>query len=376
MEYPQPPEGPPSGPQTPPIQWNIDRAKALRWGIRSGIAVALLLAAWWGFSSFYAVQPGEFGVALTFGRHSGLTGPGLHYHLPWPVQSVVKVDVGKVRRGEGSALMLASDEKLVAVQLAVQYVVEDPARYLFRVRAPEQVAFTTASIALRTVVGRHPSDFIMGDGRDTVQSEFKTLVQELMDSYESGLRATDVQLLAVEHPQEVRAAIEDVVRAEEDRSRLIKEAEANLERVIPEARGEAAKMIVEAEAYRERTASEARSLAAKMIVEAEAYRERTAPEARSQAARMVMEAEAYREQRLLTAKGDADRFLLLLEEYDKAPEVTRERLYTEAVQRSLRDADIFVLDMGEGGVSPLLPLAPLFSMPAPTPTPTPTPSGR
>jgi membrane protease subunit HflK len=280
----------------------------------------------WLLSGFYMVGPGEQGLVLTFGRLTGVRESGLHYRLPAPIQSQFVVDTAQVRTAEvgyrteaGSqnvvleeAQMLTGDENMVVVQLFIQYLVQDPVAYLFHVRDAEDVLKASAEIALRSAVGQNTIDFTMTEGRVQAQDQVKTHLQALLDEYKTGLLVTEARLLAVDPPSDVRDAFHDVVRAFEDRERLVKEAEGYAEQVVPAARG--------------------------------------------QAAQMVLEAEAYREQRLIRAEGDAARFLTLLAEYDKAPEVMRERLYLESIERVLSGADIFVLETGSGGVLPFLPL--------------------
>lgn len=297
----------------------------------------------WLLSGFFMVGPGEQGLVLTFGRLTSVRESGLHYRLPAPIQSQFVVDTARVRTAEigyrteaGSqnvvleeAQMLTGDENMVVVQLFIQYLVHDPVAYLFHVRDAETVLKASAEIALRSAVGQNTIDFTMTEGRVQAQDQVKTLLQALLDQYRTGLLVTEARLLAVDPPSDVRDAFHDVVRAFEDKERLVKEAEGYAEQVVPAARGQAAKM--------------------------------------------VLEAEAYREQRLIRAEGDAARFLALLAEYLKAPEVMRERLYLESIERILSGADIFVLDTGSGGVLPFLPLtnlAPPVIVPAePAPAP-------
>ena len=287
------------------------------------ILVALGL---WLLSGIYMVGPGERGVVLTFGRYSGLSESGLHYRIPAPVQRHYIVDVARVRtaevgyRADGSttrsvpeeALMLTGDENIVAVQLFVQYLVQDPIAYHFQVREAEDVLKASAEIALRSTVGQNTIDFTMTEGRVEAQSHVKSLLQELLDDYQTGLLVTEARLLAVDPPSEVRDAFHDVVRAFEDRERLVQEAEGYAEQVVPAARG--------------------------------------------QSAQIILEAEAFREQRLIRAEGDAARFLALLEEYQKVPDVMRERLYLESIERVLSQSTNFILDTTGSGVLPFLPL--------------------
>ncbi len=288
--------------------------------------VVISVVGLWLLSGFYMVGPGERGIVLTFGQLTGQSESGLHYRLPTPIQSNFVVDTARVRTAEvgyrtegGSpgvvleeAQMLTGDENMVVGQLFIQYLVQDPVAYLFHVQDAEAVLKASAEIALRSAVGQNTIDFTMTEGRVQAQEQVKTLLQALLDQYRTGLLVTEARLLAVDPPSDVRDAFHDVVRAFEDRERLVKEAEGYAEQVVPAARGEAAQM--------------------------------------------VLEAEAYREQRLIRAEGDAARFLTLLAEYRKAPEVMRERLYLESIERVLSGADIFVLETGNGGVLPFLPL--------------------
>lgn len=296
------------------------RSSRLLWILVIGVVVLWLL------SGIYMVGPGERGIVLTFGKYTSQSEPGLHYRFPAPIQSNYVVDVARVRtaeigyRSEGNdqrvmleeAQMLTGDENMVVVQLFIQYLVSDPVLFLFHVRDAETVLKSSAEIALRSTVGQNTIDFTMTEGRVEAQAQVKTLLQNLLDQYQTGLLVTEARLLAVDPPAEVRDAFHDVVRAFEDRERLVKESEGYAEQVVPEARGEAAQM--------------------------------------------VLEAEAYREQRLIRAEGDAARFLALLAEYLKAPEVMRERLYLESIERVLSDATLFVLEAGQSGVLPFLPL--------------------
>lgn len=299
------------------------------------------VAGLWLLSGFYMVGPGEQGLVLTFGRLTGEPRQsGLHYRLPAPFQSRFVVDTARVRTAEigyrteagnqnvvlEEAQMLTGDENMVVVQLFIQYLVQDPIAYTFHVQNADAVLKASAEIALRSAVGQNTIDFTMTEGRVQAQEQVKILLQALLDQYRTGLLVTEARLLAVDPPSDVRDAFHDVVRAFEDRERLVKESEGYAEQVVPAARGEAAQM--------------------------------------------VLEAEAYREQRLIRAEGDAARFLALLAEYLKSPDVMRERLYLESIERILAGADIFVLDTGSGGVLPFLPLTDLTLPAAPVIVPT------
>ena len=300
-----------------------------RWGGRR-IAVAVLagVALIWLASGLYVVGPGERGVVLLFGRVVDQTESGLRYRLPAPLQQHQIVDIASVRRAEigfraeqsgvrgvpGESLMLTGDENIVDVQIFVQYLVRDPVKFLFGARQPELALQSATEVALRASVGQNTVDYTMTEGRVEVQDRVKKQLQELLDLYGTGLLVTEARLLVVDPPKEVKEAFHDVVRAWEDRERLIKEAEGYAEGIVPKARGEAVQML--------------------------------------------QAAEAYREQRLIRARGDADRFVRVLGEYRKAQAVTRDRLYLEMVDRVLPKTRTVVVDgRPEGsGVVPLLPL--------------------
>ena len=309
------------------------RRLVARWGRRRlvmAVVGAVLLL--WLASGLYVVGPGERGVVLLFGRVAGQTESGLRYRLPAPLQSHRIVDVATVRRAEigfrtersgsntnpGESLMLTGDENIVDVQLFVQYLVQDAEKFLFRARQPELALRSSAEVALRAAVGQTDIDYTMTEGRVEVQDRVKKQLQELLDLYGTGLLATEARLLVVDPPKEVKEAFHDVVRAWEDRERLIKEAEGYAEGVLPKARGEAVQML--------------------------------------------RVAEGYREQSLIRARGDADRFVRIHAEYKKAEAVTRDRLYLEMVDRVLPRTKTVVVDSrgDRSSVVPLLPLGTFF----------------
>jgi membrane protease subunit HflK len=321
---------PPRG-NTPDIEQYLEplRRLAARWGPRRLLLGALAaVGLLWLASGLYIVGPGERGVVLFFGRVVGQTEPGLRYRLPAPLQWHQIVDVATVRRAEigfrtgrsgssanpGESLMLTGDENIVEAQLVVQYLVHDAERFLFRARHPELALRSSAEVALRSAVGQNTIDYTMTDGRVEVQDRVKNQLQELLDLYGTGLRVTEARLLVVDPPGEVKEAFHDVVRAWEDRERLIKEAEGYAEGVLPKARGEAVQML--------------------------------------------RVAEGYREQRLIRARGDADRFVRVHTEYKKAEAVTRDRLYLEMVDRVLPRTKTVVVD-SRGDRSSVVPLLPL-----------------
>lgn len=282
------------------------------------VAVLLLIAG----TGVYEVGPGEQGVVRTFGRESGRTGPGLHYRIPF-VERVDVVNTEEIRRIEvgfradkvvpTEALMLTGDENIVSAQMIVQYRVSDPSKYLFELRDPEEALRATAEVALRSMVGRTKIDDVITTGREQVQTETRTWLQKLMDQYSSGLSITEVKLQAVDAPDEVKEAFHDVVRAREEKEKLINQAKGYQADVIPRARG--------------------------------------------QARQIEREAEAYREERVLRARGDVAKFEAQLAEYTKAPAVTRERLHLETLERILaRVGTKTLVDEEVKGMLPVLPL--------------------
>jgi membrane protease subunit HflK len=208
--------------------------------------------------------------------------------------------------------MLTGDENIVEVQLIVQYMVQDPVKFLFGAEHPETALRASAEIALRGAVGENTIDYTMTKGREDVQKRVETYLQKLLDNYNTGLLVTQARLLVVDPPAQVKEAFHDVVRAWEDRERVMKEAEG--------------------------------------------YREDVVPKARGQAQQEIREAEAYKAQRVIRARGEAQRFTALLQEYSKSPGVTRERLYLESAERFLPPPKKIIMEGSDSRVLPLLPL--------------------
>ncbi|MBI4322048.1 MAG: FtsH protease activity modulator HflK [Chloroflexi bacterium] len=306
----------------------LKKARVGRIGIYLVLGVVVLL---WVASGMYVVQPSEQGVVRTFGKHTATTSPGINYRLPWPFQQVDVVDVQRIRRAEigfrsareaqGSAgqrileeaLMLTKDENIVEMGLLVQYRVSDAAAYVFKVQDPDSVLATTAEVALRSAVGQMPIDDAITERRADVQENTRLFMEILLNAYGSGIQITTVRLQAADAPDQVRDAFHEVVRAREDRERLVNESQAYREDILPRARGEARK-----------------------IIEA---------------------ATAFREERIRLARGDSERFLSILKEYQLAPGVTRERIHLEALENVLSKVDKVVINEGvRNSILPLLPL--------------------
>ncbi len=290
--------------------------------------VAIVVLVGYLLSGFFIVGPGEKGVVLLFGKVNSLVEPGLRYRLPRPFMMHTLVDTAKVRRAEvgfrsdgtrsrsfpTESLMLTGDENIVDVQLFVQYMVQDPVKFLFGAENPETALKVSAEVALRGAVGENTIDYTMTSGRMEVQKRVEIYLQRLLDNYDTGLLVTQARLLVVDPPAQVQEAFHDVVRAWEDRERVIKEAEGFREDVIPKARGEAQQEI--------------------------------------------RRAEGYKAQRVIRAEGDADRFSRILFEYAKYPKITRERLYLESVEIFLNPSKKYIM---EGLDSRLLPILPINS---------------
>lgn len=294
------------------------------WGV---LALVLLI---WLAAGTYQVGPGEAGVVRRFGKVTEVTGPGLHWHLPWPVEQVNTVNVQTARRVEvgfrtlrigppaeykdvpEESSMLTGDENIVHVEVAVQYQISDPRKYLFNVRDPEQQVRAALEASLRAVVGRQTIDQVLTTGKADVQNETLTLLQGLLDKYESGIRAVIVQLQDVAPPKQAADAFKAVASAREEKQRLINDAETYRNDVIPKARGEAEKVL--------------------------------------------REAEAFRAEQLSKARGDAARFLAILKEYQVQKEVNRTRMYLETMEQVLPGMEIYIVDAKTGGVVPYLPV--------------------
>lgn len=294
-------------------------------GISAILVVALVV---WALTGFYVVQEGTRGVVLRFGAYSETTLPGLQWHVPWPVeevntvnvQNVNSVEIGYRTTGQSQeqavpqeGLMLTRDENIVDVKLAVQYDIKDPENLIFYVADnPQTVVRGATESALREVVGTNNMDFVLTEGRATVVSETKALLQRVLDRYLTGINVIAVEMQDAQPPREVKPAFDDAVKAREDQVRLINEAEAYRNDVIPRARGEAA--------------------------------------------RLIQEAEGYKEAIIAQAEGEASRFEQILTEYEQAPDITRRRMYLEKMEQVLSNSSKLMIDQSGGNNVIYLPL--------------------
>ena len=296
------------------------------------LGVIVVGALGWLATGFYTVEPAEVAALRRFGIFEDTAGPGLHWWWPNPIGTRAIVDVRQRRSLEigvfngapilEESLMITGDENIADVQLLVQFEIKDVEKFLFRAVDPEGQTIKDASeSALRQVVGARDIDDVLTTEKEAVQAETKDLLQQLLDTYEAGIRVAEVKLLNVNPPAEVQDAFDDVVRAREDKERIINLAEAYGEDILPRARGD---------------------------------RER-----------LLQEAEAFRAQRVNEATGQAERFTSILEAYRKAPDVTAQRLFLERMEKILPEVEIFVVDGEVGGN--LLQLLNLNETTSPTP---------
>jgi membrane protease subunit HflK len=262
--------------------------------------IALILVAIWAFTGLYQVDAAERGVILRFGKYTATTQPGLRWHLPWPIETKQIVNVQRIESFSDQTRMLTSDENLVDIDLAVQYRRANPLDYAFNLTSPEETLREVSESVIREVVGRSRLDSVLETGRVDIVARTKELVQKTLDSYKSGLEITSVNLQGVNVPNEVAPAQKDAINAREDRERKSLEAQSYSNDLIPKARGAAA--------------------------------------------RRLQDAQAYRAQKIADADGETQRFLKLLAEYERAPAVTRERLYIETVEEVLRASKKIVID--------------------------------
>jgi len=275
--------------------------------IASGLFVVWLL------TGFYIIEPAESGVVTQFGRHVTTTSSGVNWHIPWPVQKVVRVNTQEINSSEVARQMaLTKDENLVEIALNVQYRIANAEDYLFNVRQPRDTVQQAAESALREVVGATDMNPLITTGRDAVRIQVEANLQSILGEYESGMEISEVNLTYSKAPEQVRDAFEDVIKAREDKERFISESQAYRNEILPRARGDAQRVLEEAEAYKAR----------------------------------VTEASV----------GESQRFLSLLAEYEKAPQVTRDRLYLESMENVLGNTSKVLIDNDSGNSLMYLPL--------------------
>jgi membrane protease subunit HflK len=301
-------------------------------GLSSGLTASALviIALVWASFGFYRVDAAERGVEFRFGAFQGLTPPGLQWHWPWPIERAEKINTGATVPFDYRASMLTKDENIVNVALVVQYRRTDPENYLFNLRDPVATLEAATASAIREIIGRNVLDFILTDGRAEVSAQAQELLQATLDSYEAGITIYEVNLVNAEFPGEVEVAVQDSIRAREDRERRILEAVTYSNEILPRARGEAE--------------------------------------------RRRQDAEAYRQQVIADAEGESDRFTQILAEYKKAPGVTRERMYIETLEEILSTSTKVLVDTEGGNNLLYLPLDQLVQRRPSAPAAEPLPS--
>ena len=288
-------------------------SKAAKGSFKYFIILAVLL---WLLSGIYIIDPAERGVILRFGAFQNSTSQGPHWHIPYPIETVYKVNVERIRAAEigfrniqnssysgavsSESLMLTKDENMVDVKLAVQYKIADAQAYLFNVFNPELTLSHVVQSVIRQVVGDNTMDHVLTTGREQVAQEVKSHSQNLLNEYNTGLLITAVTMQDAQPPIQVKAAFDDVVKAREDEQRYINEAKAYANDIVPKARGASQRIIAEAEAYKSQIVSK--------------------------------------------SEGEAYRFTKILTEYLKAPVVTKERLYRETLEEVLGSTSKVIVD--------------------------------
>jgi membrane protease subunit HflK len=274
--------------------------------------VVLVLAAIWAATGLYKVDAAERAVVTRFGKYVATTEPGLRWHLPWPIESRQIVNVESIEGFTDQTRMLTSDENLVDINIAVQYRRAEARPFAFNVRDPEGTLGEVSESAIREIVGRSRLDFVLEEGRQEIAALTKELIQRTLDSYQTGIEVTSVNLQGVAVPEQVSSAQRDAIKAREDKERLGLEAQAYANDILPKARGSAARQLEDAQAYK---------------------------------ARIVADAE-----------GEAERFLKLLQAYERAPGVTRQRLYFETVEEVFGNTNKVLVDTKGTGNMIYLPL--------------------
>ncbi len=291
----------------------------------SGIGLLAIIAVLiWLASGFYIVDASQRGVVLRFGKMLDTTEPGPRWHIPYPVETVEIVNLSQVRTVEvgyrdnvknkmlKESLMLTDDENIIDIQFAVQYFLKDPAEYLFNNRNADENVRQAAESAIREVVGKNKMDFVLYEGREQVAASATKLIQDILDRYKSGILISKLTMQNAQPPEQVQAAFDDAVKAGQDKERQKNEGQSYANDVIPRASGTAA--------------------------------------------RLIQESEGYKQSVIANAEGDASRFKQILVEYEKAPVVTRERMYLDTMSQVMGNVSKVMVDQKNGSSLLYLPL--------------------
>ena len=330
------------GPQMPQFDWEeklrkLKNFKGSGAGLKVGILLALLL---WAATGIYIVEPAEVGVVQRFGAFSRMTQPGPHYHLPFPIETVQTPAVSQVNRVEigfrgagepGSysqtqfrqipeeALMLTGDENIISVQFIVQYQIKNAQNYLFNIVEQRKSVKDAAEAAMREVIGRNRLDTALTQGKTEIQNDTRQLLQNILDTYKSGISIVALQMQDVHPPDQVVDAFKDVASAREDKTKFINEAQAYRNDIIPRTRGDVAET--------------------------------------------VRAAEGFKESKIRQAQGDSSRFLALLKEYNKAEAITAKRLYLETMEKVLAHPETEKTIISNDAMDSVVPYLPLERLP-------------
>ncbi|ABL02288.1 protease FtsH subunit HflK [Candidatus Ruthia magnifica str. Cm (Calyptogena magnifica)] len=280
--------------------------------------ILILVLLVWLLSGIYIIDPAEKGVVLRFGAFQEETSQGPHWHIPYPIETLNRINVEQVRTAEigyrnvvnnnrrfggnvsSESLMLTKDENMIEAKFAIQYRINDVQAYLFNVANPDTTLRHVSESAIRQVVGQNTMDYILTEGRANIADNIKEKSQNLLDKYKTGLLITTVNMQDAQPPEQVQSAFSDAVKAREDKQRLINEAQTYANDILPKSRGKAA--------------------------------------------RMLEESKAYKSEMISKSEGEASRFKQILAEYEKAPKVTRERLYRETMENVLASTSKVVVD--------------------------------
>jgi len=284
-------------------------------GVIGFVAIALLIV--WALTGIYIVDEGWRGVETRFGAKSIVSQSGPHWHLPWPIEDVELINVAANRTTRKESKMLTRDENIVVMSLEVQYDIKDAQDFAFEVRDPDLTLQQVAETAIREVVGNNDMDLILTEGRAIIGSETKEIMQQILDSYQTGLNVLTVNMGEAQPPEEVQDAFDDAIKAREDEQRIINEANAYRNGVVPQARGDAQGLLEKAEAYKTRVTK--------------------------------------------SSEGETSRFNQLLSEYQRAPDVTRERLYIDTLESVMSRSPKVMIDIQNGNNLMFLPLDQLIS---------------
>ena len=297
-----------------------------------GVGVIVLVFCFvWLVSGVFIVQEGQTAVITTFGKYTHVAGPGMNWRWPYPIQNHEIVDVSQVRTVEvgyrsnvrnkqaHESLMLTDDENIVDIQFAVQYKLKNPVEWLYSNREPDDMIRQVAETSIREIVGKSKMDFVLYEGREKVAADVAALMEQILNRYKAGVQIANVSMQGVQPPEQVQAAFEDAVKAGQDKERQKNEGQAYANDVIPKARGEASRMLQEAEGYKSRVVA--------------------------------------------NAEGNASRFKQVLNEYQKAPVVTRDRMYLETMQQIFASTSKVMMDTKAGNNMVYLPLDKMISQP-------------